>query len=111
MTEKNQNISHMAAAALFSVTLAGCAADSGSAPAAAPGPQGTPGSAQGCKADKLEDSALIGKTESEATGLLAGCRWRIGERDGEQFMGTMDYWEDRRTLGIAKGKVTWVKRG
>ncbi|WP_230427314.1 hypothetical protein [Collimonas humicola] len=68
-------------------------------------------SAAGCPADKQEDNALVGKTEQEATALLSGCVWRIGERDGEQFAGTMDYREERRTLGIAAGKVTWVRRG
>lgn len=65
----------------------------------------------GCAADKQDDNALVGKTEQEATALLSGCVWRIGERDGEQFAGTMDYLEARRTLGIAAGKVTWVRRG
>lgn len=68
-------------------------------------------SGAGCAADKQEDNALVGKTEQEATALLSGCVWRIGERDGEQFAGTMDYLEARRTLGIAAGKVTWVRRG
>ncbi|WP_254783747.1 hypothetical protein [Collimonas sp. OK307] len=65
----------------------------------------------GCVADKQEDSALVGKTEQDAVAMLSGCVWRIGERDGEQFAGTMDYQEARRTLGIAAGKVTWVRRG
>ena len=65
----------------------------------------------GCAADKQEDNALVGKTEQEATVLLSGGVWRAGERDGEQFAGTMDYLEARRTLGIAAGKVTWVRRG
>lgn len=68
-------------------------------------------SAAGCAADQQEDNALVGKTEQEATALLSGCVWRIGERDGEQFAGTMDYQEARRTLGIAAGRVTWVRRG
>ena len=68
-------------------------------------------SGAGCAADKQDDNALVGKTEQEATALLSGCVWRIGERDGEQFAGTMDYNEARRTLGIAAGKVTWVRRG
>ncbi|HWX00323.1 hypothetical protein [Collimonas sp.] len=68
-------------------------------------------SGAGCAADKQDDNALVGKTEQEATALLSGCVWRIGERDGEQFAGTMDYNEARRTLRIAAGKVTWVRRG
>jgi len=65
----------------------------------------------GCAADRLKDHALVGKSEKEATGLLEGCTWRIGERDGEQFAGTMDYREERRTIGLADGKVIWVRRG
>lgn len=68
-------------------------------------------SSSGCAADKQADSALVGKTEQDAVAMLSGCVWRIGERDGEQFAGTMDYQEARRTLGIAAGKVTWVRRG
>lgn len=68
-------------------------------------------SSSGCAADKQEDNALVGKTEQDAVALLSGCVWRIGERDGEQFPGTMDYQEARRTLGISAGKVTWVRRG
>jgi hypothetical protein len=109
MIEKNQAVGRMAVAAIFVMTMAGCAVDSGPAPTAAPEPQGVSGA--GCKADRLGDDALIGKSESEAAALLAGCPWRIGERDGKQFAGTMDYLENRRTLGIADGKVAWLKRG
>ncbi len=68
-------------------------------------------SPSGCTADKQEDSALVGKTEQQAVALLTGCVWRIGERDGKHFAGTMDYLEARRTLGITAGKVAWVRRG
>lgn len=67
--------------------------------------------ASGCVADRQEDAALVGQTEQQATVLLSGCVWRIGERDGEKFAMTMDYLETRRTLGIAGGKVIWVRRG
>ncbi|SOY56190.1 hypothetical protein [Cupriavidus taiwanensis] len=89
--------------------LAGCAATP--AEPAAPGPQGSRGTAAGCAADKLADDALVGKPEAEAIGLLQGCAWRLGERDGQQFPGTMDYNPQRRTLGIQAGKVVWVRRG
>ncbi|SOY57309.1 putative lipoprotein [Cupriavidus taiwanensis] len=89
--------------------LAGCAATP--AEPAAPGPQGSRGTPAGCAADKLADDALVGKPEAEAIGLLQGCAWRLGERDGQQFPGTMDYNPQRRTLGIQAGKVVWVRRG
>ncbi|SPK73210.1 putative lipoprotein [Cupriavidus taiwanensis] len=89
--------------------LAGCAATP--AEPAAPGPQGSRGTAAGCAAGKLADDALVGKPEAEAIGLLQGCAWRLGERDGQQFPGTMDYNPQRRTLGIQAGKVVWVRRG
>ncbi|MEO6918014.1 MAG: hypothetical protein ABI171_03100 [Collimonas sp.] len=97
------------AAACFAA-LQGCASMADPAPA----PQSEPhaaNSAAGCAADKQDDNALVGKTEQQAITLLTGCMWRIGERDGEQFAGTMDYQEARRTLGIATGKVIWVRRG
>ncbi|AEI76132.1 hypothetical protein CNE_1c07680 [Cupriavidus necator N-1] len=91
------------------VLLAACAAQP---PAPAPtGPQGARGTPEGCAADKLADDALVGKTEAEVIGLLQGCAWRLGERDGQQFPGTMDYNPQRRTLGVKAGKVVWVRRG
>ncbi|UIF86896.1 hypothetical protein [Cupriavidus sp. UYPR2.512] len=93
--------------ALGGAVLAGCAAQ----PAPMPGPQGSRGTPEGCAADKLADDALAGKPEAEAIGLLQGCAWRLGERDGQQFPGTMDYNPQRRTLGIKAGKVVWVRRG
>ena len=95
-----------AAAALF----AGCATQPNE-PAPMPGPQGGRGTPAGCAADKFADDALLGKSEAEAVGLLQGCAWRLGERDGQQFPGTMDYNPQRRTLGIKAGKVAWVRRG
>ncbi|MCY1237607.1 hypothetical protein D9M68_620760 [compost metagenome] len=90
--------------------LAGCAAQP-SEPAPMPGPQGARGTPAGCAADKVADDTLVGKSEAEAVGLLQGCAWRLGERDGQQFPGTMDYNPQRRTLGIKGGKVAWVRRG
>ena len=63
-----------------------------------------------CHAPATDDS-LIGKSEQEATALLAGCLWRISERDGKALPGTMDYREERRNLGLQSGKVIWVRRG
>ncbi|SPC06848.1 hypothetical protein [Cupriavidus taiwanensis] len=93
--------------------LAGCAAapTEPAAPAPAPGPQGSLSTPAGCAADKLADEALVGRPEAEVIGLLQGCAWRLGERDGQQFPGTMDYNPQRRTLGIKAGKVVWVRRG
>jgi hypothetical protein len=75
------------------------------------GPQGALGSPEGCQADKLGDDSLVGKTEAEAIAMLQGCAWRLGERDGQQYPGTMDYNPQRRTLGVKGGKVVWVRRG
>lgn len=97
------------AAACFAA-LQGCASTNEPAPTPQTETHASNSSA-GCAADKQEDSALVGKTEQDAVAMLSGCVWRIGERDGEQFAGTMDYQEARRTLGIAAGKVTWVRRG
>lgn len=95
------------------VALAACASrpmiDPGAPPNA--GPQGAPGTEQGCEANKMSDDALVGKPEAEAAALLQGCPWRIGQRDAQQYPGTMDYNPDRRTLGIAGGIVVWVRRG
>lgn len=93
--------------------LAGCAAQPAepSAPAPMPGPQGSRGTPAGCAADKMPDDTLVGKPEAEVIALLQGCAWRLGERDGQQFPGTMDYNPQRRTLGIMAGKVVWVRRG
>ena len=81
-------------------------------PASPPGlVHDAPETAKVCQADQMSDASLVGKTEADALALLKGCPWRIGERDGEQFPGTMDFNPKRRTLGIAVGKVTWVRRG
>lgn len=111
---------HSLACLAIGLLLAGCAAQPvqpagapADKPAATPmpGPQGARGTPEGCQADKLGDSSLVGKTEAEAIALLQGCAWRIGERDGQQYPGTMDYNPQRRTLGITSGKVAWVRRG
>ncbi|MBP0622246.1 hypothetical protein [Cupriavidus consociatus] len=93
------------------VALATGCATQPSEPAPMPGPQGARGTPAGCAADKVADDTLVGKSEAEAVGLLQGCAWRLGERDGQQFPGTMDYNPQRRTLGIKAGKVAWVRRG
>lgn len=94
------------------VVLAACAGAPAAAPSASTtGSQGATGTPEGCQADRASDEALVGKSEAEALALLKGCTWRIGERDGQRFPGTMDFRPDRRTLGIAGGKVKWVQRG
>lgn len=51
--------------------------------------------------------ALVGLNEDEAVKIIEGNGWtyRIGSRDGEQFMLTMDYSTFRLTLGIEKSIV------
>jgi len=92
--------------------LCACAGAPAPAPASPPGlVHDAPDTSKGCQADQVPDASLVGKTEAEALALLKGCPWRIGERDDQQFPGTMDFEPTRRTLGIAAGKVTWVRRG
>jgi hypothetical protein len=93
------------------LSLAGCAAAS---KPAAPTPVPVPGPAPdtiACKADGMDDKALVGKTEQEAGALLGGCSWRVIERDGQRLPATMDYRVERRNLAIANGKVISVSRG
>lgn len=99
----------LACAATGAAMLTACASEP--PPGPPPPPMGGAATPQGCAADKLADDALVGKPEAEAIALLDGCAWRIGQRDAQQFPGTMDYRPDRRTLGIAGGLVVWVKRG
>ncbi len=99
----------LAGAAAGAAMLTACASEP--PPGPPPPPMGGAATPQGCAADKLADDALVGKPEAEAIALLDGCAWRIGQRDAQQFPGTMDYRPDRRTLGIAGGLVVWVKRG
>lgn len=101
----------MLGAAALGVLLAACTAPEAAAPAGPAGPQGARGTPEGCQADKLSDDNLVGRPEAEALELLRGCAWRLGERDGQQYPGTMDYNPQRRTLGIKGGKVAWVRRG
>jgi hypothetical protein len=51
--------------------------------------------------------ALVGLGEEEAAKIIEGNGWtyRIGSRDGEQFMLTTDYLTSRLTLGIEKSIV------
>jgi hypothetical protein len=92
--------------------LCACASGPATAPASPPAlVHDAPDPSKGCQTDQVSDASLVGKTEAAAVALLKGCPWRIGERDGQQFPGTMDYDPTRRTLGIAAGKVIWVRRG
>ncbi len=56
---------------------------------------------------------LIGLSEDEATKVATGRGWtvRIAERDGEQFMLTLDFQTNRVNLTITKGRVTAVTVG
>ena len=53
-------------------------------------------------------ATLIGKTEASAEAYAndKGWVWRVGRRDGEQFMLTQDYCECRVTVSIDNSIVT-----
>lgn len=53
-------------------------------------------------------ATLIGKTEKDAEAYAQdnGWAWRVGRRDGEQFMLTADYCECRVTVSIDNSVVT-----
>ncbi len=53
-------------------------------------------------------ATLIGKTEAKAEAYAQeyGWVWRVGKRDGEQFMLTQDYCECRVTVSIDNLVVT-----
>ena len=57
--------------------------------------------------------ALVGLNEDEAVKIIEGNGWiyRIGSRDGEQFMLTQDYLTSRLTLGIEKSIVVTASIG
>jgi hypothetical protein len=57
--------------------------------------------------------ALVGLNEDEAVKIIEGngCTYRIGSRDGEQFMLTEDYSTSRLTLGIEKSIVVTATIG
>ena len=57
--------------------------------------------------------ALVGLNEDEAVKIIEGNGWiyRIGSRDGEQFMLTKDYSTSRLTLGIEKSIVVTATIG
>ncbi|MEY2966440.1 MAG: hypothetical protein RLY50_490 [Actinomycetota bacterium] len=56
---------------------------------------------------------VIGLTEDEATKIAADRGWtvRIAERDGEQYMLTLDFQVNRVNLSITGGRVTAVSVG
>lgn len=95
--------------AAIALSVGACASEP--LPSIEPPPLGGAGTPQGCAADNMPDDALVGKPEAEAIKLLTGCPWRVGQRDAHQYPGTMDFVQERRTLGIAGGIVVWVKRG
>lgn len=92
------------------LAAAGIAACTTAATGPAQNAKDAPTASHSCRAPSSDD-ALIGKSEQEATALLAGCLWRVSERDGKALPGTMDYREERRNLGIQGDKVIWVRRG
>lgn len=53
-------------------------------------------------------ATLIGKTEADAEAYAQdyGWVWRVGRRDGEQFMLTQDYCECRVTVSVDNSVVT-----
>jgi hypothetical protein len=107
-----RSVGAMLPIALVTALLAGCAAPDPTFPAEPfPPPAGAAGNGQGCQADQMSDQALVGKYENEALAWLDGCAWRIGQRDGHQYPGTLDFQPDRRTLGVVGGIVVWVRRG
>jgi hypothetical protein len=55
----------------------------------------------------------VGLNEDEAVKIIEGNGWtyRIGSRDGEQFMLTEDYSTSRLTLGIEKSIVVTATIG
>ena len=110
--QQNPWARHVTAGAIvFAALMAGCAAQPTVSAVPNPGPQGGRGTPEGCQADKVGDGALIGRSEADAVGLLSGCAWRFGEREGQHMPGTMDYNLQRRTLDVKDGKVTAVRRG
>lgn len=112
MTQRTSRVRLALLCAAPLIALAGCAAQHDRMlPAAPPPPQGDITQPGKCAANDHPDDFLIGKTEAEASALLDGCVWRLGERDAQQFPGTMDYRADRRTIGVKAGKVAWVRRG
>ena len=58
-------------------------------------------------------NTLVGLEEEDATKQLKDAGWkvRVVARDGEIFMRTMDYWEDRANLSINNGKITKISIG
>lgn len=56
---------------------------------------------------------LVGLTEDEATKVATGAGWtiRVVSRDGEDFMVTTDWQENRVNITVVDGKVTAVTVG
>jgi hypothetical protein len=62
---------------------------------------------------EADAKSLIGMGEAEAVKLIESRGWvaRIGSRDGEEYMLTMDYSDSRITLGIEKAIVVTATIG
>lgn len=58
-------------------------------------------------------NTLVGLEEEDAIKQLKDAGWkvRVVARDGEIFMRTMDYWEDRANLSTNNGKITKISIG
>jgi hypothetical protein len=71
---------------------------------ALPRPAGEPDDA----ARRAVQAAVAGCSESDIEGRARAAGWtiRVTSRDGEDFMGTMDFRPDRLNLRIEKGTVT-----
>lgn len=61
----------------------------------------------------IDDRDLIGMEKQAAIDLCKSqnVKVRVVAEDGEHFMGTCDYWPERRNLSITNGKVDHVGRG
>lgn len=84
------------------------------APAPVPQPEPTPGTDVPAAAVRTADAEkLVGLTEDEAAKVASGAGWtvRVVSRDGEDFMVTADWQENRVNISVVDGKVTAVTVG
>ena len=77
----------------------------------APEPAPAPGTSEPIA--QSDADTLVGLAEDDAVKTAEGRGWtvRIAERDGEQFMLTLDFQTNRVNLSITKGRVTAVTVG
>ena len=84
------------------------------APMPVPQPGPVPGTDVPAAAVRPADAEkLVGLTEDEATKVATGAGWtiRVVSRDGEDFMVTTDWQENRVNITVVDGKVTAVTVG